>query len=409
MAAEIKFYDTNILLSHLDSIEGHIYLSSITLEEIENIKTSTRKDQDVKFEARRATRWLRENEDRYTCVAITDKQYKILKKFKVPETNDNLIIASAYLLDKKCTFVTDDICCYNLAKNVFGLDTETFDSSSVEDIYCGYKEVEFTQQQLADFYSGKRDNKYGLLTNEYLLLRESGGFIVDAQRWNGEDFIPVSQKGLTSKTLGKLTFKDWYQACVVDSMFNNKITMVKGKAGTGKSLLAMNYLFYQLDKHAIEKIVIFCNPTKVRGAEELGFYTGNKDEKLLQNNIGTFLASKLGDMMFVEELIFKNKLVLLPISDIRGFDTTGMKCGVYITEAQNMSIDMAKLALQRIGEDCICILDGDYTSQVDSNAYSGSNNGMRRVSEIFRGEDIYGEIELKNTYRSRIAEICEKM
>ncbi len=46
--------------------------------------------------------------------------------------------------------------------------------------------------------------------------------------------------------------------------------------------------------------------------------------------------------------------------DIRGFDTTGMKCGVYITEAQNMDISLMKLALQRIGEDSIAIIDGDY-------------------------------------------------
>lgn len=41
--------------------------------------------------------------------------------------------------------------------------------------------------------------------------------------------------------------------------------------------------------------------------------------------------------------------------------------------------------------------------------YSGGRNGMRRMSQVFRGEDIYGEVELKNIYRSRIAEIADKM
>ena len=95
--------------------------------------------------------------------------------------------------------------------------------------------------------------------------------------------------------------------------------------------------------------------------------------------------------------------------DIRGFDTTGMKCGVYITEAQNMDISLMKLALQRIGEDSIAIIDGDYLAQVDMLQYSGGRNGMRRMSQVFRGEDIYGEVELKNIYRSRIAEIADKM
>jgi predicted ribonuclease YlaK len=48
------------------------------------------------------------------------------------------------------------------------------------------------------------------------------------------------------------------------------------------------------------------------------------------------------------------------MSDIRGFDTNGMKAGVYITEAQNLDINLIKLALQRIGEDSVCIIDGDF-------------------------------------------------
>lgn len=103
------------------------------------------------------------------------------------------------------------------------------------------------------------------------------------------------------------------------------------------------------------------------------------------------------------------KLILLPFSDIRGYDTSGMKAGVYISEAQNLDRTLMKLALQRVGEDCICIIDGDEQTQVDDIHFSGHNNGMRRVSQIFRGEDIYGEIRLKNIYRSKIANIAEKI
>lgn len=72
-----------------------------------------------------------------------------------------------------------------------------------------------------------------------------------------------------------------------------------------------------------------------------------------------------------------------------------------------MTVSLMKLCLQRIGDDSICIIDGDCKAQVDSIEYAGSNNGMRRVSKVFRGEDVYGEIELKNIHRSRIAEIAE--
>lgn len=108
-------------------------------------------------------------------------------------------------------------------------------------------------------------------------------------------------------------------------------------------------------------------------------------------------------------MIESGKLLLLPFSDLRGFDTTGMRAGVYITEAQNLDINLMKLALQRIGDDCICILDGDSDTQVDDSNYAGINNGMRRTSEIFRGHDIYGEVTLQRVYRSKIAEIAEQM
>ena len=68
-----------------------------------------------------------------------------------------------------------------------------------------------------------------------------------------------------------------------------------------------------------------------------------------------------------------------------------------------------KLALQRIGEDSICIIDGDEKTQVDSVEFAGNNNGMRRASKIFRGTDIYGDVTLKNIHRSRIAELAELM
>ena len=86
-----------------------------------------------------------------------------------------------------------------------------------------------------------------------------------------------------------------------------------------------------------------------------------------------------------------------------------MRAGIYISEAQNLDIPLMKLALQRIGEDSICIIDGDAKAQVDDIDFAGSNNGLRRVSKIFRGHDIYGEIELKHIHRSKIGLIAEAM
>ena len=95
------------------------------------------------------------------------------------------------------------------------------------------------------------------------------------------------------------------------------------------------------------------------------------------------------------------------MSDIRGYDTSGMNAGIYISEAQNLDITLMKLALQRIGEDSICIIDGDEKTQVDDIAFANGNNGMRRVSKVFRGHKIYGEVELDQIHRSEIGRIAE--
>ena len=89
----------------------------------------------------------------------------------------------------------------------------------------------------------------------------------------------------------------------MDSLANNQITLLKGPAGTGKSYLSLAYLFSLLDKHKIDKIVIFCNTVATKGAAKLGYLPGTRDDKLLDSQIGNMLSSKLGDKILVEKLI----------------------------------------------------------------------------------------------------------
>lgn len=90
---------------------------------------------------------------------------------------------------------------------------------------------------------------------------------------------------------------------------------------------------------------MFCNPVATKNSARLGFYPGSRNDKLLDSQAGNFLMSKLGGREAVDVLLDKNQLLLLPFSDIRGYDTTGMRAGVYITEAQNLDRTLIKLAL----------------------------------------------------------------
>ena len=405
----MKFYDTNALLDlQEEAFTEKFYISSVTLEELESIKTSSRKDPAVKYAARKVVHLL-EDDSQYTVVPYDKTAQIFLDSKQLEATPDNKICACAYTVPQ-VTFVTGDLCCRMIAKQIFGLKVESVTDRSLEH-YAGYLEVELSDEEIARLYSNPDENNFGLLINQYLIVRNKAGELVDAFRQTGEGLVAIRTKTLKSKYFGEIKpcKGDIYQRLVIDSFTNNQVTMVRGPAGTGKSLLSLGYLFSQLEKHVISKIIVFCNTPKTMNSVGLGFYPGTKNEKLLDSSIGNMLSAKLGGQFAVEQLIAQDKIELLPLSDLRGFDTTGMNCAVYITEAQNMDIELMKLALQRIGEDSICIIDGDYDTQVDLSQYAGMNNGMRRASEVFRGQDLYGEVELKNIYRARIADIAERM
>ena len=117
---------------------------------------------------------------------------------------------------------------------------------------------------------------------------------------------------------------DLYQSLVADSFSNNKITLVKGPAGSGKTYLSLGFLMHKLERNKIDKIIVFCNTVATKNSAKLGFYPGTRDEKLLDSQIGNLLISKFGGRVAVEQMILEEKLVLLPLSDIRGYDTSGI-------------------------------------------------------------------------------------
>lgn len=416
----IKFYDTCALLSLQDKAfkkeEEKFSISNITLIELEQIKTSSTKDEDIKYKARKLLHLLADHNDMYNTYIYDTRAYDPnIHMFGLENNNDSKIIITAYDLmmkGKDVLFITSDLNCYEIAYSL-NLDC-LFLSENEKQKYKGFKEIEVNDEELADFYehqfNSPKENKYKLHINEYLLIKYKNK-ISDMYKWDGNKYLQIPFMKFESKMFGKIMPKgnDSYQQIAMDSLATNQITMLRGRAGTGKSLLSFGYMFSLLEQQKIDKIIIFCNTVATKGSAKLGFYPGSRTEKLLDSQIGNFLISKLGDRIAVERLIADGQLVLLPMSDIRGYDTTGMRAAVYITEAQNLDKELMKLALQRIGEDCICILDGDSDAQVDLGMYAGSNNGMRRVSKVYRGSSFYGEVELQNIYRSRIAELAEKL
>ena len=403
------FYDTNVLLQGgKEFLQKNFAISIVTLKELQNIKTSTYKDPEIKYKARKAVRWLAENRNKYL----------IFKKEEYSSSTPDLqIIEDAVKVrretDSHLIFITFDLSCAIFAQQQ-GLNVQ-LEIDDKQDDYTGYCKIFCkTDEQLADFYqkinSGQQTEFSELFINQYLLVYDKDDQLIDKYKYLGDNkFQRLIFSTIDSKMFGKVKPMDAYQELAIDSFKSNKLTLIKGVAGTGKSLLSLAYLFKSLEEGQIDRIIIFCNTVATAGSAKLGYYPGNRTEKLLDSQIGNFLISKLGAREAVERLIEEGELILLPMSDIRGYDTSGMRAGIYITQAQNLSIQLLKLALQRIGQDSICILDGDNATQVDLGLYAGANNGMRRVSEVFKNQDFYGQVTLQVIHRSRIANIASQM
>lgn len=384
-------------------------ISVVTLRELENIKTASNKDEDTKAKARKIARLLDKHWDMVYISFIKSEDAK-------NQTNDEQIVyavkveqeAAQLERGKAPLFVTDDLCCKAIARSEAVLIGEPEDNQPHE-VYKGYKTVTMTDDELAEFYSNMGTNTYDLLTNQYIRVLNEAGEMVDVRKWNGKEHVNLYNKGIKSTTFGdKLKPRDDYQRMAIDSIMSNTITILSGKPGSGKSLMALASIFSLIEKGVYDRLVVMSNPCKVRGASDLGFYTGDVTKKLMQNQIGNTLITKFGDRFIVDQMISQGKMRLMSVADCRGSEVRDNEI-LFVTEGQNLSIDMMRLILGRASQGCKVILDGDFETQVDSWAFEGERNGMRRAVEAFKGSELFGYVELPNIWRSKLAELAQKL
>ena len=397
----MKFYDTNALLNLGEKAFSEKFaIADITLRELESIKTNRNKDEEVKHKARKVAHLLDEHSDLVKVIYVDKEDY---------DYPDGGIITAANNVYQNninnFSFVTDDICCKLLARNVYNLPVEGLSDTSF-DPYTGFKEITMDDEEMALFYSNLCENRYNLLTNQYLIIKNTNGEVIDKYRWDGEEHKGLWHKDIKSMYFDKLKSKDVYQACAVDSIMSNTLTAISGKAGSGKSLLSLMVAMNLIERGVYDRIVVLFNPTKTRGAADSGYFPGDSNTKAMSNFIGNVLTTKFGDRYAVDILISQNKLKLVSMADARGMEILDNEI-LWITEAQNTSVDLIKLCLSRMSSGAKAIIEGDYDSQLDNKAFEGSNNGLRRIITAFKGQKEFGYVQLQNVWRSRIAQLCE--
>lgn len=409
----IKFYDTCSLLQLKEkAFEDKFLISSITLEELEHIKTSAHKDNDLKYAARAVTRLLSTHSNDYDYKVIPyKKRYSWKLAWYGHEITNDMKILSCAMKYKNCHFITADLSLYLIAKNFFKNSALLKDSPEPREEYDGYTILCLTDEEIAELYMPHPKNTYDLFTNEYVVVKdEYNEKVIDLLCWDGEGYRHIDDSPIHSKFFGKIqAYKgDVYQKFALDSLRSHQLTVLRGPSGSGKSYLALTYLFSLLEKGEINKLVIFANPAPVKGAIQLGLYPGTANDKLLDSQTGNFLSSKFGDSAVVQDLIEKGKIVLMPAVDIRGV-SIAPNSAVYFTEAQNSTKEIMKIMLQRIEEGTKIVIEGDDKTQIDMSVYEGNNNGLKRLSEVFRGQSLYSEVRLQKNYRSTLANIAEQM
>lgn len=409
----IYLIDTNILMSleSYDSLlarcEGKITIPMYVLEELDNLKN---KEGDKGFKARRALRNIEKYADDIEIYLPTDDEYRyFLPACWSTGKMDNEIINSAAILKSagnQVKVLSNDL---NVRLKCESVEIDAESYYEIIEINSGWLQVNLSEEECLSLDDEAIASM--LKTGQYLLVDEknTGDLFAIYSRDNENKIRCVVPRHIYSSHFGRIEALDEFQMCAIDSLYKDNLTVITGKAGSGKTLLSLSYALQEVLSGKRSKLIIFANPVKTRGSEQLGYYPGDRTEKLMQNSVGAMLVSKFGgDSMAVDQLIQDGMLEILPFSDIRGFEVSESQI-MYISEAQNLNVDLAKLAIQRCAEGAKIILEGDPQTQVDHYSFEGNQNGLRRVIEVFEGTEGFSHIYLPNIRRSKIADLADKM
>ena len=351
---------------------------------------------------------------------------------------DNVILSVALQWrkdhkNKTIVFVTKDIN-LRVKADLLGLQAEDYepqDNIVVGETYKGHRIVVCDKKTIDTFYKEKKldpkkiEGAGKLLANEYIILKNA---VNDSQtalaRFDKEADALVPLIVSSSDGLWGVFSRNAEQLFAMDMLLNDKIKLVSlvGKAGTGKTLLALAAgLFLTIDKGLYRRLLV-SRPIFPLG-KDIGFLPGDLNEKLnpwmtpIFDNLDYILDS--GDTKYEmgfssdtqgqkkwKELVDQGYLNIEALTYIRGRSIANQF--LIVDEAQNLTPHEIKTILTRAGTGTKVVLTGD-RFQIDNPYIDASSNGLSYVVEKFKHEKIAGHTTLVKGERSELAEISANL
>lgn len=430
--------DTNVILHDSNCLqnfqENDIAVPITVLEELDKFKKG---NDEINFHARRFLREL----DRTTGEILSEKGVSLgeglgtirvvlgaepderLKTAFFRDTADHRILNTALLLqreqpDVRVILVSKDTNLRMKAKSL-GLPAQDYISDKIESfekLYTGKRIIDNAPCELIDaFYaeggqlSADRLDGVGItdpVANENFVIRNGSKSVLATYRAAEAAFIRVEKI-----TAYGIKPRNAEQSFALGALTNPNVQLVTlvGKAGTGKTLLA---LAAALECRSTYRQILLARPVVPLSNRDLGFLPGDIAAKLdpymqpLFDNLSVIrhqFSAKDSNGKRIQEMLESEKLVITPLAYIRGRSL--QRAFLIVDEAQNLTPHEVKTIITRAGEGTKVIFTGDI-QQIDHPYLDSLSNGMSYLINRMVGQAIYAHITLEKGERSALADLA---
>lgn len=417
--------DTSVLLSDPNAIfrfaEHNVVLPVVVITELEK----KRHDPEIGYFARRALRLLdglREKHMRLDFPVPVGEQGGTLRVElnhssvdSLPSgmrlgDNDTRILAVAQNLSAEgfeVSVVSKDLP-MRVKAAALGLGAEEYRAElAADDSYTGVTELDLDEEQMAALWEDERIDHLSSVGR----LPFGTGLVMNSPR--GSALGRVDGKHSVRLVRGDREVfgvhgRSAEQRLAIDLLLDPQVGIVSlgGRAGTGKSALALAAgLEAVLERQQHRKVMVF-RPLYAVGGQELGYLPGDQQEKM--NPWGQAVFDTLGSIVsknVLEEVEARNIIEVLPLTHIRGRSLHD--AFVIVDEAQSLERNVLLTMLSRIGQNSKVVLTHDVAQR--DNLRVGRHDGIAAIIEKLKGNPLFGHVTLTRSERSDIAALVTSL